>query len=206
LSGDIHRDVMPPAYRIRGQTLGIIGFGNIGRTLLPKAKGFGLRVIAYDPYVASSLGSALGVEMVDLDTLLAQSDLITIHTALTPDNKHLLGIDEFRKMKPSAYLVNTARGGLIDEQALRTALERGYIAGAGLDVSEQEPLSSDSPLLDMENVILTAHTAYYSKEAEQELWRWPVEETLRVVRGGWPQALINPGVKPQFTRRWRESG
>lgn len=206
LIDDIHRELMPPAFRIRGQTLGIIGFGNIGRTLLPKAKGFGLRVVAYDPYVASSLGRALGVEMVDLDTLLAESDYITLHTALTPQNKHLLGIDQFRKMKTTAYLINTSRGGMIDEEALYTALSRGYIAGAGLDVTEQEPLSLDSPLLDMDNVILTAHTAYFSNQAQAELWQWPVEEALRMLRGEWPQALVNPGVKEQFNRRWRTAG
>jgi len=204
LTDDIHRDVMPPVYRTRGRTLGIVGFGSIGRTLVPKAKGFGLRVIACDPYVAASLGRALGVEMVDLDTLLAESDFITVHAALTAQNRHLLGIDQFRRMKPTAYLINTSRGGVIDEEALCTALSRGYIAGAGLDVTEQEPLALDSPLLDMENVILTAHTAYFSNEAQVELWGWPVEETLRMLRGEWPQALVNPNVKDNFSRRWRK--
>ncbi|MCL4396218.1 MAG: C-terminal binding protein [Chloroflexi bacterium] len=202
LSNDIHREVLPPMSRLRGQTLGIIGFGNIARTLLPKAKGFGLGVIAHDPYVPAGLAHALGVELVDFDRVLAESDFITLHAALTTQNRNLMGIDQFRKMKPSAYLINTSRGGLIDEQALYTALTRGYIAGAGLDVTEQEPLALDSPLMALDNVILTAHAAYYSDQANAELWTWPVEEAARVLRGEWPQALVNPAVKERFAKRW----
>ncbi|HJX70126.1 MAG TPA: C-terminal binding protein, partial [Dehalococcoidia bacterium] len=159
----IRNKIWPPMFRIRGQTVGLIGFGRIPRALVPKAKGFGLRVIAHDPYAPPGIAEELGVELVDLDRLLRESDYVSVHAALTAETKHMLGLEQFKKMKPTAYLINAARGPLIDETALYTALSEGYIAGAGLDVMDPEPPSLDNPLFKLDNVIFTAHSAHYSE-------------------------------------------
>jgi D-3-phosphoglycerate dehydrogenase len=142
------------------------------------------------------------VEAVGLDQLLEESDFVSIHTTLTPETKHMMGLQHFRKMKPTAYFINTARGELVDEEALYTALSEGLIAGAGLDVLESEPPSSDNPLLKLSNVLVTGHFAYYSEESREELFRWPWEEVARVLHGEWPQGLVNPQVKERFSARW----
>jgi len=196
--------VWPPMFRIRGQTLGLIGFGLIPRTLVPKTKGFGLRIIAYDPYVPSSILEQLGVEAVSLDYLLQESDYVSVHAALTPETKHMLSKEQFKKMKPTAYIINTARGGLIDEQALYDALAGGDIAGAGLDILQTEAVGLEHPLLKLKNVILTAHSAHYSEQSAFEIRRRPYEEIARVIQGKWPQWLLNPQVKEKFTKRWGE--
>jgi D-3-phosphoglycerate dehydrogenase len=195
--------IWPPMFRLRGQTLGLIGFGRIARTLVPKAKGFGLKIIAFDPYVSDQVFEELGVESVALDYLLQQSDYVSLHAPLTPETRQILGIEEFKKMKPTAYLINTARGGLIDEQALYTALSQGYIAGAGLDVLETEAVSPQHPLLQLDNVIITAHSAFYSEQSNAELGRRPYEEICRILRGEWPRWLLNPQVKEKFISRWK---
>ena len=199
---EIRFKIWPPISRLRGQTLGLIGFGRIPRTLVPKAKGFGLRVIAYDPYVPSGIAEAQGVGSVDLSDLLRQSDYLSIHAALTPETKHLLGLEQFKQMKPTAYLINTARGGIIDEQALYLALSQGYIAGAGLDVLDPEPPQPDNPLLKLDNVVITAHAAHYSDQSVIELRRRPVEEVIRVLKGEWPLGLVNPEAKEKYLSKW----
>jgi D-3-phosphoglycerate dehydrogenase len=193
---------LKPLHRLSGQTLGLIGFGNIARALVPKARAFGFRIIAYAPHVPDSWFKTLRVEAVGLDQLLEESDFVSIHTTLTPETKHMMGLQHFRKMKPTAYFINTARGELVDEKALYTALSEGLIAGAGLDVLESEPPSSDNPLLKLSNVLLTGHFAYYSEESREELFRWPWEEVARVLHGEWPQGLVNPQVKERFSARW----
>ncbi|MEE8471971.1 MAG: C-terminal binding protein [Dehalococcoidia bacterium] len=204
-SREIRREILPPMFRLRGQTLGIVGMGHIARSLLPKARGFGLRTIAYDPFVSAGVMRSLGVERVDLDRLCAESDYISLHAALTEGNKHLIGRAQFRAMKPTAYLVNTSRGGLVDEEALIEALGEGLIAGAGLDVMETEPPSPDSPLLKMDNVVVTGHTAQYSDESEAELWRRPAEEIALALAGKWPRHVVNPQVKEKFFARWEKA-
>jgi len=189
-------------FRIRGQTLGLVGLGRIPRTLAPKAKGFGLRIIAYDPYVPPDIAKEAGVEMVDFDRLLQESDYISIHAALTPENEKMFGLDQFKKMKPTAFLINTARGALVDSDALYTALTEGLIAGAGLDVTEPEPINPDNPLLKLENVIFTGHSAYFSETSVVEQRKGPIDEIARVLSGEWPSALVNPDVKEKFTQRW----
>lgn len=203
--GRLIEKIRPHMIRLRGKTLGLIGFGNIARALVPKAKGFGMRIIAYDPYVASALAETFGVEMVDMDRLLRESDFVSVHTSLTSETRHLLGLEHFKKMKPTAYFINTARGAIVDEKALCSALSEGYIAGAGLDVTEVEPLPLDSPLLAMDNVILTPHTATASERSGAEIFYWPMGECLRVIGGQWPRALVNPGVKEKFNARWGQS-
>jgi D-3-phosphoglycerate dehydrogenase len=196
------RDKWPPMFRLRGQSLGLVGFGRIARILVPKAKGFGLRVIAYDPYIPKSVGQELGVELVEFDYLLKESDFISLHSNLTDETKHMMGLEQFKKMKPTAYLINVSRGGLIDEQALYIALTHGYIAGAGLDVTEPEPPDRNHPLFKLENVLITPHSAFYSDLATSELSRRAEEEVFRVLRGEWPQNLLNPQVKKKYMNKW----
>ena len=193
---------LKPLHRLSGQTLGLIGFGNIARALVPKAKAFGFRIIAYAPHVPSILFKTFKVESVELDQLLKESDFVSMHTILTPETKHMMGLQQFKKMKPTAYFINTARGELVDEKALYTALSEGIIAGAGLDVLEAEPPSPDNPLLKLNNVLITGHFAYYSEESREELFRWPWEEVARVLQGEWPQGLVNPQVKEKFSVKW----
>ena len=193
---------LKPLHRLSGQTLGLIGFGNIARTLVPKARAFGFRIIAYAPHVPSILFKTFKVESVELDKLLEESDFVSMHTALTSETKHMMGLKQFKKMKPTAYFINTARGELVDERALYTALSEGLIAGAGLDVLESEPPGLDNPLLKLSNVLITGHFAYYSEESREELFRWPWEEVARVLQGEWPQGLVNPQVKERFSVKW----
>jgi len=201
---EIRTKLWPPMFRLRGQTLGLIGFGNIPRTLAHKAKCFGLKIVVYDPYVAREIEGEYGVELVDLDNLLRNSDYVSCHAALTPQTKHLLGLEEFKKMKPSAYLINTARGGIIDEKALYTALSQGYIAGAGLDVLEIEIVGLDHPLLEFDNVIITPHSAHYSEYSALEIRRRPFEEMACIIDGKWPRCLLNPEVKEEYVAKWGE--
>jgi len=195
-------NALKPLHRLSGQTLGLIGFGNIARTLVPKAKAFGVRIIAYAPHVPDNLFRTFKVESVGLDQLLEESDFVSMHTTLTPETRHMMGLPQFKKMKRTAHFINTARGELVDERALCTALSEGLIAGAGLDVLESEPPGQDNPLLKLDNVLITGHFAYYSEESREELFRWPWEEVARVLQGEWPQGLINVQVKERFSAKW----
>lgn len=195
-------EIWPHLSRLRGQTLGLIAFGKIPRALVPKAKGFGLRIIVYDPYLSPDLVKKFEVEQVDLDQLLAESDIVSIHTPLTPETKHLLGLRELKKMKPTACLINTARGGVVDHKALYTALTKKYIAAAAFDVTEPEPINPDNPLLKLDNFIVTAHSAGLSPQSMAEMQRRPGEEIIRVVQGKWPFGLVNPEVKTRYIKKW----
>jgi D-3-phosphoglycerate dehydrogenase len=175
-----------PLRRLAGQVLGLIGFGNIPRAVAPKAKAFGLDVIAHDPYVAPGVLAAAGVAGVSFDDLLARSDFISVHAPLLPAIRGLLNAAAFAKMKPGVLIVNTARGPLIDEPALIAALDAGRIGGAALDVVATEPLAKDSALLHRDNVILTPHTAFYSVEALEELQTKCASDVARVLAGETP--------------------
>jgi len=172
-----------PLRRLEGQVLGLIGFGNIPRTLAPKAKAFGLHVLTHDPYVSQEVLAAAGVEGVSFDELLARSDFISVHAPLLPATRGLMNASTFAKMKKRAFLINTARGPLIDEAALVGALDSGQLGGAALDVVATEPLAKDSPLLGRDNVILTPHTAFYSVEALEELQTKCASDVARVLSG-----------------------
>ena len=172
-----------PIHRLAGRVLGLVGFGNIPRTLAPKAKAFGLRVVAHDPYVAQHVLAAAGVEGVSFDRLLEISDFVSIHAPLVPATRGLFNADVFRKMKKGACLINTARGPLVDEEALASALDSGQLAGAALDVVAVEPLPKDSRLIGRDNVILTPHTAFYSVEALNELQTKCAADVARVLSG-----------------------
>ena len=172
-----------PLRRLEGQVLGLIGFGNIPRMLAPKAKAFGLKVLAHDPYVAKETLNAAGVEGVSFDNLLARADFISVHAPLLPATRGLMNASAFAKMKNGACLINTARGPLVDEAALVTALDSGHLGGAALDVVTTEPLPKDSVLLGRDNVILTPHTAFYSVEALEELQSKCANDVARVLSG-----------------------
>jgi len=172
-----------PLRRLEGQSLGLVGFGNIPRALAPKAKAFGLNVLTHDPYVAKDVLAAAGVEGVSFDDLLARSDFVSVHAPLVPATRGLMNAAALAKMKKGAYLINTARGPLVDETALIAALDSGQIGGAALDVVATEPLAKDSPLIGRDNVILTPHTAFYSVEALEELQTKCASDVARVLSG-----------------------
>jgi D-3-phosphoglycerate dehydrogenase / 2-oxoglutarate reductase len=156
-----------PIRRLEGKVLGLVGFGNIPRRVAPRAMAFGLKVIAHDPYVPAAMARELRVELVSFDRLLETSDYVSVHAPLTRQTRDLFNADVFRKMKKGAFLVNTARGPLVNEAALLDALDSGQLGGAALDVVATEPLAKDSSLLGRANVILTPHTAFYSVEASK---------------------------------------
>jgi D-3-phosphoglycerate dehydrogenase len=172
-----------PITRIQGTVLGLLGFGHIPRLVAPKAQAFGMKVIAYDPYCDKKLFANAGVESVDLDTLYKRSDYISVHAPHTPQTRGMVNAEAFGKMKKGVYIVNTARGPLIDEPALIAALDAGQVGGAALDVVTVEPLAKDSPLLGRDNVIITPHTAFYSIEALNELQRKCAADVARVLSG-----------------------
>jgi D-3-phosphoglycerate dehydrogenase len=172
-----------PIRRIQGTVLGLIGLGHIPRLVAPKAQAFGLKVIAYDPYAKPDVFKNAGVESVDLDTLLKTSDYISVHAPHTPQTRGMVNAEAFGKMKKGVYIVNTARGPLIDEPALIAALDSGQVGGAALDVVTVEPLAKDSPLLGRDNVIITPHTAFYSIESLEELQSKAASDVARVLSG-----------------------
>ncbi|MDO8533545.1 MAG: C-terminal binding protein [Xanthobacteraceae bacterium] len=181
-----------PIRRIAGQTLGLVGFGNIPRAVAPKAKAFGLRVVTHDPYVPQDVLKAAGVEGVSFDKLLEISDFVSIHAPLLPATRGLINADAFAKMKKGALLINTARGPLVDEAALVAALDSGHLGGAALDVVAIEPLAKDSKLLGRDNVILTPHTGFYSVEALNELQTKCATDVARVLSGEKPVYPVKP--------------
>ena len=193
---------LPPMFRINGQTLGIIGLGAIGRLVVPKAKGFGMRVIAFDPYLTEDGFKELGVESVTLDELLAQSDFVSLNSPLTEETRNLISTEQLKKMKKTAYLINCARGEVLDTEALCNALSDNIIAGAGLDVIPGEIMELDHPLLKFENVTITPHTAYYSQNVGPEVRRRTFMQLEQVFNGELPKYLINHNAKERFLKRW----
>jgi D-3-phosphoglycerate dehydrogenase / 2-oxoglutarate reductase len=180
-----------PLRRIPGRTLGLVGFGRIARRLAEKAAALGFRVVATDPYVPADAMAGAGVEPRDLDTLLAESDVVSLHAPLSDESRHLIGSPELARMKDGAVLVNTSRGPLVDVEALRVALENGRLGGAGLDVLETEPPAHDDPLLARPDVIVTPHAAFYSEESIAELQRKAAEQVVVALSGGRPPYAVN---------------
>jgi len=192
---------------LKGKTVGLIGFGNIGsRVGEILARGFGARVLAYDPGVPDAAVRAAGAEPVDLETLLREADIISLHAALTPENFHMLSHEAFAKMKPGVILVNTARGELIEEAALLAALASGRVAGAALDVVEGEPIGPDHPLLRFPNVLVVPHVAAYTHEALRRMGEKVIADVERVLRGEIPEEVVNPEVLPRARVRGRGPG
>ena len=196
-AGRWDRSAARPARRISGSTLGLVAFGRIARAVAGRAKGFGVNVIAFDPYVDVESMSQCGAEKVGLEELLRRSDFISVHAPLTDSTRHLLSWREFEMVKPGAVLVNTSRGPVVDNAALADALSSGRLWGAGLDVMEQEPLPADSPLRALENVTFTPHVGASSEESTTDLYRTAYEIARDVLGGHWPGSAVNPEVRPR---------
>jgi D-3-phosphoglycerate dehydrogenase / 2-oxoglutarate reductase len=188
------RILLGPVHPLREQTLGIIGFGRIGQAVAERAKPFGLTIVAADPYIDPEIVRGAGAEPLPLDELLERADIVTIHCPLTPGTRGLIDAAALARMKPTALLVNTARGPIIDLPALAQALEEGRIAGAALDVVDPEPLAAGSPFYQLPNVILTPHSAYYSERSVDVVRRETLHEALQVLRGKRPRTVANPAV------------
>jgi len=189
---------------LHGETVGIVGLGNIGSAFARRVAPLESTVIACDPYVDDRRFAALGVERVAIETLAERSDYVSVHTLLNDETRHLIGDKFFRRMKPTALLINTSRGPVVDEQALIRALQDKRLAGAALDVWEDEPVARDSPLLAMDNVIATPHAAYFSTAAVTAVPRRCGEEIARVLTGQRPLNVVNPAVyAPGAARRAR---
>lgn len=181
-----------PMYRMSGKVLGIVGFGRIARCLATKASGIGLRtILVCDPQLDAVAAEAAGVVKVSLEDLCREADLISLHVPLSSKTRHLIGRDQLALMKPSTVLINTSRGGLIDEDALYDALFHQRLFAAGLDVFETEPVKADNPLLSLPNVICTDHTAWFTEESVIELQRKAAQEVLRVFEGNKPMNWVN---------------
>jgi D-3-phosphoglycerate dehydrogenase / 2-oxoglutarate reductase len=191
-SGRWEMPAVVPIRRLRGQVLGLVGFGNIPRAVAPKAQAFGMRVVTHDPYVSPQALAAAGVEGVSFERLLEISDFVSVHAPLLPATRGLFDAKAFARMKKGAFLVNTARGPLIDEPALIAALDSGQLGGAALDVVAVEPLAKDSKLMGRDNVILTPHTAFYSIEALEELQTKCATDVARVLSGEKPVYPVKP--------------
>ena len=183
-----------PLTRLRGQTIGILGLGRIGRAVADKARAFGLDVLAYDPYLPADAPLPAGVIATTLDDLLPAADYVTVHTPLNEETRGLIGRTEFQRMKPSGYLINCARGPIVDESALCDALRNGQLAGAGLDVMESASPPADHPLFGMDNVIVTPHVAFLSQQSVLELEVRTARATVDVLQGRMPEFLVNPSV------------
>ena len=190
--------------RLMGSTLGFIAFGRVARMTALRARAFGLRLLAYDPFIDETLIRQFGAEPATLAEMLQQSDFVSMHAPATPEARGLLTEAHFRMMKPSAWFINTGRGPTVDEAALITALQQGWIAGASLDVLEQEPPRQDNPLLQMPNVILSPHNASASARFDPARKRRVGQELALVLSGRWPMSCVNPAVLAQSAlRRWQ---
>jgi D-3-phosphoglycerate dehydrogenase len=184
----------PHIPELGGKTVGLVGFGWVGRLVCRKLSGFDVSVLVFDPYVPQEEVEAAGAKPVDLPTLMREADFVSIHGRLTPENRGMIGAKELALMKPTAYLVNTARAGLVDEQALLDVLQRGAIAGAGLDVFHHEPIAADHPLIKLDNVTLTSHLAGTTSEALRRSPILLVEDIKKHLAGQKAEFIMNPEV------------
>jgi D-3-phosphoglycerate dehydrogenase len=181
-------------YRIAGRTVGIVGCGNIGSHIVKKLAGFKMRCLVYDPYLSADRAKELGVVLTDMDTLLKESDMVTVHVPVTDETRGMFNKDLFKKMKPTAVFVNTSRGALVNAEDLAAALRSGTIAGAGVDVYVKEPPEKDHPLLGLENAILTPHYAWSSFEGAREIREMIIDDVKRFLKGEPPLGVVNPKV------------
>lgn len=194
-SYDDHR----PIYRLYGKVLGLIGFGKIARDLVKKVKHFGFDILVYDPYVSFEISKEYDVKFVSKKEILKESDFISLHLPLTPKTKCMISKKELKKMKKTAYLINTSRGWLVDEKALCIALEEKWISGAALDVlANEKEMDITQPLLKFENIILTPHVAFYSEESMKELRMKAVDEVIRALTGDTLHYCVNQTIEKPF--------
>ena len=187
--------LLRPMRRLSGQTLGLVGLGKIGRCTAAKARGLGLKVIAYDPYANPQAAQAEGVTLMKLEELLPQADVLSLHVPDTPETRNLVNARTLALLKPGAILVNVARGPVVDESALAAALASGRLAGAGLDVLQQEPIRLPHPLADFENVVFTCHYASLSEESYAIMRQQVSQQAVEIIRGEYPMNFVNPRVK-----------
>ena len=203
-SGRWNRHFVWPGPTLRGQTLGLIGFGNIGRLVARKLSGFEMPTLVCDPYVSQETFASYGVVSVELDDLLTRADFVSLHCPLSLETHNLIGERELKLMKPTAILVNTSRGQVLDESALFRALSEGWILGAGIDVfcTEETTIgvgnSIGNPFLDLENVVVTPHIGGFSDEDLETFWRESLQVVLDLANGIWPRSIVNPGLRPRF--------
>jgi len=189
-----------------GKTVGIVGFGNTGTRVAELCRGlFAMTVLAYDPYVGENAMTARGARKVELDALLQAADFVSLHCPLTDETTGMIGRREYALMKKGAFFVTAARGGIHDEMALYEALKSGHLAGAGVDVWEQEPPPADHPLLSLANVIASPHTAGVTHAARRRLALMAAEQLIDILRGGRPQRMLNPEVLPRFQERFAKA-
>lgn len=193
-SGEWDWKQFQPIMRLKGKTVGIIGLGRVGREVAKRISGFGVNILAYDPYIPLEIFKKNNAKKIDLETILEKSDIITLHVILTKETRHMIDENELRKMKKTAILINTCRGPVVNEKSLYTALKEKWIAGAGLDVLESEPLTEDNPLLELDNVVITPHMGWYSAGSVTEIQTAVAEDVARVLSGELPQRLVNKSV------------
>lgn len=179
-------------YRVEGMTVGVVGFGKIPRNLSRKLmSAFNIKILAYDPYITDEFAKKYGATKVDLETLMKESDFVSVHVPLTKDTKYMINEEMLRLMKPTAYLINCGRGAIVNEDDLVKVLKDNVIAGAAIDVFEYEPILPDNPLLQFNNVIVTPHSAYYTEESLYALQYGAADEVARVLRGEDPISAVN---------------
>jgi D-3-phosphoglycerate dehydrogenase len=205
-AGGWDRERVQPLPRIAKMTVGLVAFGQIARRTARKLQGWGLRLLAHDPYVEEETIRAAGVEPVSFECLLRESDAVLVHAPMLPENHHLFNRESLTLMKRGAILVNTGRGGLVDLDALCETLQSGGLGGAGLDVFEQEPLTPGHQIRTMPNVILTDHAAWYSESSQRDLQRTAAEEVTRGAAGELPKTIANPEVLARLKRTDEWSG
>lgn len=189
--------------RVWGSTIGILGLGRIGQAVATRAIGMGMNVLAYDPFPNQKFADEHQIKLVGIDELLKQSDYVTLHLPVTPETRDFINPDTLAKMKPGSVLINTARGGLVDEDALIEALESGHLRAAGLDVYKKEPLPVDSPLIKLENVLLSCHTGGLDQESHRDAYAMAAQNIVRLHQGDWPaECVVN--LKDKTDWKWSQ--
>lgn len=193
--GDWGMGNIPPVHRFNEKTIGLLGFGRLAQAVADKLKGFGVRIVSYDPLVKEEVMKSRGVEKAStLDDLLNVSDAVSVHVPLTKDTKGIIGTEELKKMKGGSVLVNTSRGGIVDQKALLESIRAGHLSGAGLDVFEDEPMEIDDPILKEERIVLTPHVSYYSEEALRQVQVDTAQAVVDILEGRKPRNLANPAI------------
>lgn len=186
-SGEWERELTP---RVWGSTIGIVGLGRIGQAVATRAIGMGMHVLAYDPFPNEEFAKTHQIKLLSLEELLKQSDYVTLHLPVTPETIDIINRDTLAIMKPGSVLINTARGGLVDENALVEALESGHLRGAGLDVFKKEPLPVESPLIKLENVLLSCHTGGLDQESHRDAYAMAAQNIVKLHQGEWPVECV----------------